>query len=887
MFRHICIFVLILLAAGPCSIMGSDKSTPGVSINVIEGSRETFNVAVKTIKLEAESCPLQAGSKCFFKAVGHSSSGSGRDITDESEWTSVNDGAGRFAGGEELVGEAERSVLVFAKSNNIRNGAVRIRVEPATLPALKVSPLKIDLGAVERNKSREFSVSIKNIGPGVLRWEIGSDASWLVANHDLSRDAYALWLKTWAKNISMSANGGGLTPKIKPISHRAWKAERKDMQDGLTGKETDNAVITAYTVDLPDGEYKGTVFVNSGEERKEIEVSMKVVSIEYISVIPVSINMHAGQKRSFRAAGIWSDGGRTDLSGPLDGRWVVSDPSVGEFLRGKSVFLAKKTGETEIRKIREDRVSSAARVIVEESVSQPALAVSPREIDLGAVGPGESSSGVFFLRNLGSGVVNWHADAPSGWSLSKGGKPSGIVDSKSDYIRVSCRSMREDSGEHEEAYPVRLRLESEGGFAAYVKNLPAGSRREMIKLSSDGGMRRVFLRFEIARAESAPLMEVEPLGIDAGIAEPGKRSVKRIKLRNGGRDVLKWRARLWRKDRIFAGTSLKKGRYVSFLNEKINGKRTTYTAPDRMKDSIDISGAWYEDEGFPCGYGSDAMLRYSFSGKGISVFFRKDSNGGDLLAYIDGKLVKEIDCYSEKKERAEFLIAGNLEDGEHVLKLVSREGRAVVEGARVYTENIVTDRRGWLKISPGTGTTTRETDYVNITIDPLGLKPGHYCNAILFTSNGGTAVAEVALQVPEDMAPKFLKIYRYVKETDYIYTANPELEDIDFLKGYKSEGVAFRLFDKSTPGTIPFFRWRNPSKGDFYSYERDGGGKSLNGRVFEGSIGNIATSRLSQTKELYRWFNLSSGGYFYTTDPGGEGCAKKGYRYDGIAGYVR
>jgi hypothetical protein len=397
MFRHICIFFLILLAASPCGAVGSDKSTLSVSINVVEGDLKTFDVAVKTIKLEMESDLLQVGSKRLFKAVSHYSDGSEKDITDEVEWISVNDGVGKFVRGGTLVGEAVGSTLVFARLNNIRSGTVRIRVGPATRPVLKVSPLKIDLGDVERNKSKEFSMSIKNIGPGVLRWEIGCDASWLAANHDLSRDAYALWLKTWAKNISMPVNGGGggLPPEIKPVSYRTWKAERKDLQDGLTRKETDNVAITAYTVDLPDGEYTGTVFVNSGEEREEIEVSMKVVSLEYISVTPVSIKIRVGQKRSFRATGIWSDGSRTDLSGPLDGRWVVSDPTVGKFLHGKSVFMAKKMGETEIRKIRGDRVSCVAQVIVEKGASQPVLAVSPREIYLGAVGPGESSKGVF------------------------------------------------------------------------------------------------------------------------------------------------------------------------------------------------------------------------------------------------------------------------------------------------------------------------------------------------------------------------------------------------------------------------------------------------------------------------------------------------------------
>ena len=763
-------------------------------------------------------------------------------------------------------------------------------------PTLKVSPLKIDLGNVEKNKSKEFSIAIKNIGGVDLKWKIGSDTSWLVANHDLSRDAYTLWLKTWMKNCPnpIDLNGDGaidyFPPKIEPLSCKAWRAERRDLPDGSTRRETDNVSITAYTVDLPDGEYKGTVFVTSDVERKEIEVSMKVVSLEYITITPVSITIRAGRKRRFRATGVWSDGSRTDLSGSLDGQWVVSDPSIGRFLYGKPVFEARKTGGTEIKKIRGDIVSDVAQVTVEEDISQPLLVVSPREVDLGAIGPGESSNGIFSLKNFGSGVLNWSAGGPSGWSLNNGGKLSGTVRNTSGYIKIYLRSLKENDeescgelGKEEYSlYPVQLRLESAGSFVTYVRDLPAGNRREMIKLTSDAGVRRVFLKFEVAQAKSGPSMKAEPLGIDAGIVEPDRQLIRKVKLRNGGRDTLKWEARLQRNS-----MTLKKGRYVSLLNEDICGK-DAYLVPGHLKDSVDISGVWSENEGYPYNYGKDAVLKYSFSGTGIAVFIWKDFDGGNLLAYIDDKLMKEIDCYAKKSERAEVLIAEGLGEEDRLLTLVSQEGHVVIEGARVYGEDIMRGPPGWIEIFPNTGTTTGETDYVNIMINSRGLKPGYYCENILFSSNGGTAVVEVTLQVSKGKVSEILNVYRYVRGSDYLFTANPEHEGIDSLRGYKRQGVAFRLFSKGTPGTTEFFRWHNSSKADhFYSYDRDGGGKSLKGYVFEGSIGNIATTRLSRTKELYRWFNLFSGGHFYTTDSKGEGCSKRGYKYDGIAGYVR
>ncbi|MDO9528228.1 MAG: hypothetical protein Q7J27_03620 [Syntrophales bacterium] len=889
MFRRVCIFFLILLVVS-------------VSVRIVEGSETTTGIILNEIRLEGGTTLLEVGSKCSFRVIGQYSDGTERDITDEAEWISVNDRVGRFADKGVLVGGAVGSTLVFASLSRIRSSSLRVHIEPATRPVLKVLPLKVALGNIEKDRSKEFTVTVKNIGRGDLKWEIRSSTSWLVVNSDLSREAYDLWRKTSMKNMPkpVDMNGDGkidyFPPKVGQLSYTAWMAERRELQDGLTRRNAaDTITITAYTLGLTDGEYKGKIFVISDAERQEIEISMKVVSLQYITITPVSIKVRAGQSRKFRAAGVWSDGSKTDLSESLDGRWVISDPSVGKFLYGKPVFVARKTGKTEIKKIRGDIVSDIALVEVEEGISRPVLAVSPREIDLGAIGPGESSKGTFSLKNFGSGFLGWYIEGLSEWSLSGEEGLSGIVRNTSGHIRAYLSSLKkegkEDWEEPEEdassLYPVQLRLESEGNFVTYVKNLPIGTYREMITLSSDGGVRRIFLRFEVTQVKSVPSIKVGPLGIDSGVVASGKHLVKRVELTNEGRDVLKWKARLQGNRRTFAGVPLKKGRYVSLLNPNVRDSEK-YAVPGHLKDSVDISGVWSEDRGYPYSYGEEDILKYKFSGTGIALFIWKDFEGGYLTTYVDDELMKEIDCYSEKNERTEFLVVEGLEDGPHVLKLVSEEGRVVIEGVRVYSSNIIKGNYDWIEIFPDIGTTTSETDYVNVMINSRGLKPGYYSENILFSSNGGTEVVEVTLQVSEHKASEIIDIYRYVRESDCLFTADPQIEGLDVLKGYKKQGIAFRLFSKDAPGTTEFFRWHNSSKkSHFYSVDREGKGKSLTGYVLEESIGNIATTKLSRTKELYRWFNLSSGVYFYTTDPKGEGCSRRGYKYDGIAGYVR
>jgi len=127
----------------------------------------------------------------------------------------------------------------------------------------------------------------------------------------------------------------------------------------------------------------------------------------------------------------------------------------------------------------------------------------------------------------------------------------------------------------------------------------------------------------------------------------------------------------------------------------------------------------------------------------------------------------------------------------------------------------------------------------------------------------------------------------YRRGFDCLFTPGPG-EEILLPGDYEYRGVAFQLFRKGTPGTTEFYRWFHPEKGShFYSHRKEREGVNLEGYVFQGAIGNIATSRLSGTRELYRWVDPGKGVYFYSTDLKEERTIGKEYRYDGIAGYVR
>jgi hypothetical protein len=193
----------------------------------------------------------------------------------------------------------------------------------------------------------------------------------------------------------------------------------------------------------------------------------------------------------------------------------------------------------------------------------------------------------------------------------------------------------------------------------------------------------------------------------------------------------------------------------------------------------------------------------------------------------------------------------------------------------------------WARLTPLSGTTTRETDFVTVRMNLSELKPGIYTDHVTIASNGGTARIPISLNVTVEPAPKLLPVYRYTRGDDSLFTAQPDREDPRYLGAYQRAGLAFRLYGPGTAGTVELYRWYNPSIGDhYYAAERSGGRKNLAGYLFEGPIGNIATIRLPGTRELYRWFNAATNRHFFTTDSAGEGHGKRGYRFEGIVGFV-
>jgi len=545
--------------------------------------------------------------------------------------------------------------------------------------------------------------------------------------------------------------------------------------------------------------------------------------------------------------------------------------------------------------------AGGAKIIVEKKSGSadykeplpPVLAITPREIDLGMIGPDEKVSGMFSFKNRGSGIMRWSTKGPEGWLAVEQQSISGKIEDEPDSLRIEIHYLPQEN-QPEDVKPkgfagtMEMKLEADGEVMICRKEMKAGMHRDAIKVSSGGGQRTIFLAYKIVSGQESARLHLNPLRIDAGSHPAGKTFSKTIRLTNSGKEMLKWRVAQQKTKAMETSISARKGRYVSFVNEEIRGSGN-YAVSGNLKETMELTGNWSEQNGYPLSPGGGNAVKYHFNGTGIIIYFTTYPDEGNLAIYIDERPVNSHEWVSEQTEKGELPGAEELEDGPHTLTIVNKEGRIELEGVKITGRDIMKGNPGWVTITPHSGTTTQEIDYINIALNTAGLAPGYYMDNVVFTSNGGDATVEVFVEILSDSQPKIVDVYRFVKEFDYLMTANPQAETKKLTQnGYAKEGIAFRLFAPDTPGTTSFYRWYNPQlKDHYYHHDPKGGGKSLQGYVFEGAIGNIATSRLTNTKPLYRWYRARSGHNFYTTDPKGEAAAKKGYLFDGITGYVK
>lgn len=532
------------------------------------------------------------------------------------------------------------------------------------------------------------------------------------------------------------------------------------------------------------------------------------------------------------------------------------------------------------------------KAVKEVKKPQPALMITPAEMKLGLITFDKAGEGTITLKNTRADRMVWSTQGPEGWAKSEEQQLSGVLEKDPADLRVAIRLSPKELLSHENGKKniyadAELILESGDKQLVCTKELPVGAYQQEIKMNFDNEQTSLYVSFNIAYTQESPMISLNPQRLDMGIILPGKSVSKKIILTNVGREMLKWSVAASRHDANGAAY-VPRGRYLSLMSGEPSGG--PYNVPPHLKDSVTLTGKWTSSNGYPaCEKGAN-NIKVSFIGAGIILYLSNPPEKGNLTVSLNGTTLNKIELWEEVKQNAgELLVAQNLTFGNHVLTIKSHDTPLVLEGVRVLGVATSFFPEGSVKVFPNSGATTRQSNYLTVSLNPTQMAPGYYADEILFTTNGGDVIVEAFAEVLPENITKVIDVYRYFNGNDYLYTADPVADTQLIVQNrYIKEGIAFRLFKADTPGTKTFYRWYNPqTKSHFYHYQPTGGGKDLRGYMSEGAIGSIATSKLTNTRELYRWYNTATGHYFYSTDIHGGKINKKVYKFEGIAGYVR
>lgn len=504
--------------------------------------------------------------------------------------------------------------------------------------------------------------------------------------------------------------------------------------------------------------------------------------------------------------------------------------------------------------------------------------IFPFEIDFGNICRFEKGvTKDFSLKKKGNVPLKWNLIEIEDWILPAGARVDGFMgpDKTSHEIKVTLKYIGNNNkpgNSNGELSIIQLRLESGNKIIVCQKEFPPGAYSQKIQFRFNDCIKTAIMHFTVSLPDNLlPKINLEPLRLDLGAVKAGEKMVKRLSLSNRGEALLKWYASVEGQESGNVETHRQWGRrYKSFLDDKKKDSHTTTYTID--KDTASLSGNYTLLNGYPCLAKKTQTLKYQFSGNFIEVFFSSHSSEGNLQFYTDDNLTYDYHFLLVKKDLQESLVVNDSPENPHVLALIPVNGQFLIEGVQFSEKEIVKQGVKWIDIFPDSGATLTEHDYVNIGVNTIGLVPGFYTGKVLFKSNGGEAEAVLSMEVVAAETSKIIDVYRYLKKSDYLYTADPQGDfKVSKLNGYIKEGIAFRLFTAGTPGTAEFYRWFNPQKGDhYYSYVLNLDRKRFAGYIYEGIIGNIGTSRLGGTKPLYRWYNPKTGRHFYTTDAGGE-----------------
>ncbi len=670
------------------------------------------------------------------------------------------------------------------------------------IPQLYVSESNLDFGASQNSKE----VNIKNVGTGLLEWTINDDSDWITVdkssgNTKTETDKIIISVNRSGKqpgsyygNVYVNSNAGQKTINIKmvvnenpllnvnPTTLNFGSTANTDYIDikntgtgtlnwnstgdkswisiipstGTTKAETDRVRIDVSRNNLDPGNHNGKINITSNGGSKEVQVYLNVTENPVLSVTPTLLEFGESKINDYFFI---SNSGSGMITWELskDQNWIILNTTIGNTTKETDninviVDRSELQPGTHIGSV--SVVSSVGTKNVQVKISvpeSPKLSVNLTSFDFGS----NLTSKQMEVRNSGTGLLTWTIAENISW--------------------LETNPTRGDT--RTETDNVTMTVNREG--------LTPGTYQGTVVVNSNGGSVTINVTMVVT---GVPELYVEPVDLDFGTKED--RKVFRIMNKGQGTlnysitDNKQWIGVTSQNGSLTTGEVeitvivnrmyLDPGSYDGLITINSNGGikivHVRLIVPETITFEIQPSTLYFSSSV------SSKQLEIANSGSG-TLSWQASSNVGwmqlnpssgsvtngkqimtvtvdrtglgagsheGIISFTSNAGEKTVSVKMYVSEQPVLSIDRNILD--FGLSATSMSFNVRNSGSGTLTWNI-SSNSSRVSVNPSSGTTTTESDQVNVSIDRDGLAAGSYNAKLTVTSNGGTKEIQILFSV--------------------------------------------------------------------------------------------------------------------------------------------
>jgi hypothetical protein len=371
-------------------------------VNVLINTWKPQGVVLQSIAVSPNPVSVAAGLTQQLSATGHYSDGSTKDLTAAVTWSSANTSVVTMNTTGLATGVAQGGPVTITAALNGVSGTTPLTVTQPALQSITVSPATATVAAgltQQFTATGHYSDGSSQIVTSTAVWSSSNRVIATIRSTGLARGVSAGGPVTITASLSPISGTAQLTvtapllvsisvspanPSVLAGNTQQFTAtggytdgSNQNLTSSVTWSSSNTAVATINTLGLASARSNGSATILARLGGVSGSTTMKVATLQSLTIAPLSLTIFAGYTFQFTATGHYSDGSVMDLT--TSAQWTSSKPLTASI---SSVGLAQglNNGATTIAAAYHS--FSASTTLAVNAVLLQSITVSPASVTI-------------------------------------------------------------------------------------------------------------------------------------------------------------------------------------------------------------------------------------------------------------------------------------------------------------------------------------------------------------------------------------------------------------------------------------------------------------------------------------------------------------------------